>query len=110
MSATIRFIDGNTGALLGEEPFDAAPDEVRYVYMKGDRRVARKDLADRLVPIVRVVRFTFDAEGNLAPIEKAYNGFLKSYDADGRQVAETFLTYQPDATLVLPPFLRAGEG
>jgi hypothetical protein len=99
MSATIKFIDGNTQTLVSELPVEQASDTMRYVYFKQGVRTDKPEEADARIEIVKVVRFTFDEQGRLTPAEQAYNGFLKFFDANGQQVKESFIKYHPEAEL-----------
>ena len=99
MATTFQFVDGNTRKVVREVPNAEVPEHLRFAYFRGGSRVDRREDADQRVELVKAVLFRFDRTGRLTSPRRAYNGFLKLYDAAGNQVIESFIEFEAGAYL-----------
>lgn len=91
MNHQIEYVDGNTGAVVASKHALSVPVESRAIYLRGDKQVDHPDDADRIVPIVRVVKLAVDAAGEPAPMERAAQVLVREYDAEGLMRRETVM-------------------
>ncbi|MNY70514.1 hypothetical protein D3C86_2086630 [compost metagenome] len=52
------------------------------------------DDADRVIPIVRVVKLAIDAAGVPVEMEKATKVLVREYDAEGEMLRETVMVHR----------------
>lgn len=89
MPSLIEYVDGNSGTVLQRLPVDEVPPSGRAVYLKAGVMVGRREEADEVIPIARVVRWLVDASGEPAEGDRATQAIVREYDAQGVLRRET---------------------
>lgn len=77
---SITFIDGNSGETVSESPFDEVPKPNREVYLKDGKLVPTFIEGCEVVPIVKVVKTSYDIDGHLATGNSVHRVEISEYD------------------------------
>jgi hypothetical protein len=91
MSEMIDFVDGNSGQVLRRVPFEQVPLPNREIYRRAGRLVDRREDADEVVPIARVVRIALDEAGNYTDADDAPRVIVREYDRAENLLRETLM-------------------